>query len=39
MSTIIFDTHEFVTKLRDAGFDEEQAEAVVRWLQLPKANL
>lgn len=30
MSTITFDTHEFVTKLRDAGFDEKQAEAVVR---------
>jgi hypothetical protein len=30
MRTITFDTHEFVTKLRDAGFDEKQAEAVVR---------
>lgn len=30
MSTITFDTHEFVTKLRAAGFDEKQAEAVVR---------
>ncbi len=30
MSTITFDTHEFVTKLRKAGFDESQAEAIVR---------
>ncbi|MFA7243614.1 MAG: hypothetical protein WC091_26200 [Sulfuricellaceae bacterium] len=30
MGTITFDTHEFVTKLRDAGLDEKQAEAVVR---------
>lgn len=30
MSTITFDTHEFVGKLRAAGFDEKQAEAVVR---------
>jgi len=25
MSTITFDTHEFVSKLRTAGFDEKQA--------------
>ena len=30
MSTITFDTLEFTRKLRDAGFDERQAEAVVR---------
>ena len=30
MVTITFDTHEFVSKLREAGFDEKQAEAVVR---------
>lgn len=28
MSTITFDTYKFVRKLRDAGFDERQAEAV-----------
>lgn len=28
MSTITFDTHKFIRKLRDAGFDEKQAEAV-----------
>jgi hypothetical protein len=28
MSTITFDTHKFVRKLRDAGFEERQAEAV-----------
>ena len=30
MSTITFDTLEFTRKLRDAGFDERPAEAVVR---------
>jgi hypothetical protein len=28
MSTITFDTHKFVRKLEDAGFDRKQAEAV-----------
>jgi hypothetical protein len=28
MSTITFDTHKFVRKLRTAGFEETQAEAV-----------
>lgn len=32
MSTITFDTLEATRKLRDAGFDEKQAEAVVRVL-------
>jgi len=30
MGTITFDTLEFTRKLRDAGFDEKQAETVVR---------
>jgi hypothetical protein len=30
MSTVYFDTLEFTRKLRDAGFDEKQAEAVIR---------
>lgn len=30
MSTITFDTHDLVSKLQQAGFDERQAEAVVR---------
>lgn len=30
MSTITFDTHEFVGRLRAAGFDEKQAETIVR---------
>jgi hypothetical protein len=30
MTTITFDTLEFTRKLRDAGFDERQAETVVR---------
>ena len=28
MTTITFDTHKFIRKLRDAGFEENQAEAV-----------
>jgi hypothetical protein len=28
MSTVTFDTHKFIRKLRDAGFEEKQAEAV-----------
>lgn len=32
MSTVTFDTLDFTRKLRDAGFDEKQAEAVVRVL-------
>jgi hypothetical protein len=28
MATVTFDTHKFVRKLREAGFDEKQAEAV-----------
>jgi hypothetical protein len=30
MSTITFDTLSFTRKLREAGFDEKQAETVVR---------
>lgn len=30
MSTVTFDTLDFTRKLREAGFDERQAEAVVR---------
>ncbi len=30
MATITFDTHDFVTKMREAGFDEKQAEVIVR---------
>jgi len=32
MSTVTFDTMEAVRKLRNAGFDEKQAETVVRVL-------
>lgn len=32
MSTVTFDTFDFTRKLRDAGFDEKQVEAVVRVL-------
>lgn len=28
MTSITFDTHKFIRKLRDAGFEERQAEAV-----------
>lgn len=39
MSTITFDTHEFVVKLRAAGFDEKQAEAVIRVVSESQSNL
>lgn len=28
MAAVTFDTHKFIRKLRDAGFEEQQAEAV-----------
>ena len=30
MSTITFDTHEFFNELKNAGFSEQQAEAITR---------
>ncbi len=39
MSTITFDTHEFVTKLREAGLDEKQSEAVVRAISAAQGEL
>jgi len=39
MDTITFDTHEFVNKLRLAGFDEKQAEAVVRVVAEAQSHL
>ena len=30
MSTLTFDTHEFVKELKEAGFSEQQAEAITR---------
>lgn len=30
MSSIVFDTYEFNKTLREAGFDEKQAEALTR---------
>ena len=39
MSTITFDTHDFVMKMREAGFDEKQAEAVVRVVSASQSEL
>ena len=39
MSTITFDTHELVSKLQQAGFDERQAEAVVRVVAAAQVEL
>ncbi|MBP6419630.1 MAG: hypothetical protein KA294_09655 [Giesbergeria sp.] len=39
MSTITFDTLDFTRRLRDAGFDERQAEAVVRVMADAQATL
>jgi hypothetical protein len=33
MATITFDTHKFIRRLRSAGFEEAQAEAVVEAFQ------
>ena len=33
MSTITFDTHKFVRKLKEAGFEERQAEALTEAMQ------
>jgi hypothetical protein len=38
MTTLTFDTHDFVKKLKGAGFSEEQAE-VLTDLQKNKADL
>lgn len=39
MSTITFDTLDATRRLRDAGFDEKQAETVVRVLSDAQENL
>ena len=39
MSTVTFDTLEVTSRLRDAGFDEKQAEAVVRALSDAQSSL
>jgi uncharacterized protein YfcZ (UPF0381/DUF406 family) len=39
MSTITFDTLDATRKLRDAGFNEKQAETVVRVLSDAQSNL
>ncbi len=39
MSTVTFDTHDFVSKLRAAGFDEQQAEAVVHVIAEVQSHL
>jgi len=33
MATVTFDTHKFVRRLRDAGFEENQAEALTEALR------
>ena len=38
MSTITFDPHKFIRKLRDAGFEEAQAEAVADAFQEAQAK-
>lgn len=39
MSTITFDTLEYTRRLREAGFDEKQAEAAVRVLTDAQSSL
>lgn len=38
MTTLTFDTHEFVRKLKDVGFSEEQAEAITDLQKATVAN-
>lgn len=38
MSAITFDTHKFVRKLRESGFDERQAEALTDAMQAAIAD-
>ncbi len=33
MSTVTFDTHKFVRRLKESGFDEKQAEALIDAMQ------
>ena len=33
MSAVTFDTHKFVRKLKDSGFEEKQAESLIEALQ------
>lgn len=39
MATVTFDTYDFVVKMKEAGFDEKQAEAVVRVVSLSQSEL
>lgn len=39
MATITFDTLDFTRRLRDAGFEERQAETVVRIMADAQSNL
>ena len=39
MATVTFDTYDFVVKMKEAGFDEKQAEAVVRMVSLSQSEL
>jgi hypothetical protein len=38
MTTVTFDTHRFIRKLRDAGFEEDKAEAVASAFQEAQAD-
>jgi len=38
MTTLTFDTHDFVKKLKEAGFTEEQAEALTNLQKITASN-
>ena len=38
MTTLTFDTHEFVKKLKEVGFSEEQAEAITSLQKTTSSN-
>ena len=39
MTPLTFDTHEFVKKLKDVGFSEEQAEAITSLQKTTSSNI
>ena len=39
MASLIFDTHKFIRRLRDAGIEEKQAEAIVEAFQESQADM
>ncbi|MEJ6115617.1 hypothetical protein [Aeromonas salmonicida] len=39
MASLVFDTHKFIRRLRDAGIEEKQAEAIVEAFQEAQSDM